>query len=111
MPQIVYWRMRLAQFDSELHIFAAQICKNVAEAGDVAARVGKACDKFGADRVTGGREYDWNRRCMALRHGRCGRAPGYKKHRTALQELNDSLRIIRLIGNPSDVDRYIPILN
>src|SRR5262249_54844904 len=38
MPQIVYWRLRLAQFNPELHVFSAQVCKNVAEAGDVAAR-------------------------------------------------------------------------
>ena len=37
--------------------------------------------------------------------------PCYKKHRTALQELTDSLRIIRLIGNPSDINRHIAVLN
>src|SRR5262249_29772177 len=39
MPQIIYWRLRLAQFDTELHVFAAQVCKHVAEARDVASRV------------------------------------------------------------------------
>ena len=39
MPQIVYWRLRLAQFDTELHILTAQVCKNVAEARNVASRV------------------------------------------------------------------------
>ena len=32
MPQIVYWRLWLAQFDTELHILAAQVCEDVAEA-------------------------------------------------------------------------------
>src|SRR5215475_8118263 len=111
MPQIVYRRLRLAQFDTELHILAAQVCKDVAEARDVAARMGKACDKFGADRVTGGCKYNRNSRSMALRHGRCGGTPGYKNCRTALHELADSLRIIRFIRNPSNINRHIAILN
>jgi hypothetical protein len=52
--------LRLAQFDTELHILAAQVCKNVAETSDVAFRMRKACDKFGTNRVTGGCKYDWD---------------------------------------------------
>jgi hypothetical protein len=60
MPKVVNWHLWLTQFDGELHVFAAQVCKYVAEPGSIATWMRKAFDEPYTHRIADRNKYDRN---------------------------------------------------
>src|SRR5262249_14600544 len=109
MPDVIDRVARSVQFPGNVHQLAAQVRKNIAEPGCVAARASQAVGQSHRNGIADAEKHDGNGRRLEPRSHRGARTAGNQQIRPVLENLGD--RFVGTPGYPDDVQHDVPVLD